>query len=147
MKSRSFPRPMLIAMAAVAVFFTGLAAAPASEPFARLDPAAFEERMKNEPAMVINVHIPYEGELAGTDAFIPYDQIKGDPRLPEDKATELLLYCRSGRMSAEAAVDLSEEGYTNIAHLEGGMKAWEASGRPVVYNPQNATHEGATHGP
>ena len=115
------------------------------EPFARLDPAAFEERMKNEQAMVINVHVPYEGELAGTDAFIPYDKIKGDPRLPEDKATELLLYCRTGRMSEEAAVDLHEEGYTNIAHLEGGMKAWEASGRQVTYNPENAAQHSAPH--
>jgi len=117
----------------------------AREPFARLDPAAFEERMKNERAMVINVHVPYEGELAGTDAFIPYDKIKDDPRLPEDKGTELLLYCRSGRMSEEAAVDLHEEGYTSIAHLEGGMKAWEASGRQVVYNPENAARQSAPH--
>jgi phage shock protein E len=117
----------------------------AHEPFARLDPAAFEERMKNEQAMVINVHVPYEGELAGTDAFIPYDKIKGDPRLPEDKGTELLLYCRTGRMSEEAAVDLHEEGYTSIAHLEGGMKAWEASGRPVIYNPENAAKQSAPH--
>ena len=119
--------------------------APAQEPYARLDPAAFEERMKNESAMVINVHIPYEGELAGTDAFIPYDKIKDDPRLPEDKGTELLLYCRTGRMSEEAAVDLHEEGYTNIAHLEGGMKAWEASGRQVIYNPENAARQTAPH--
>ena len=119
---------------------------PAREPFARLDPAAFEERMKNEQAMVINVHIPYEGELAGTDAFIPYDKIRDDPRLPEDKGTELLLYCRSGSMSEEAAVDLHEEGYTNIAHLEGGMVAWEASGRKVVYNPENAARTTAPHG-
>ena len=115
------------------------------ESFARLDPAAFEERMKNEPAMVINVHVPYEGELSGTDAFIPYDKIRDDPRLPEDKATELLLYCRTGRMSEEAAVDLHEEGYTNIAHLEGGMKAWEASGRQVIYNPKNAARQSTPH--
>lgn len=150
MNSRSSHRPTrrrsaLIVTAAVAAFFTGLTAAPASEPFARLDPAAFEQRMQNEPAVVINVHIPYEGELAGTDAFIPYDQIRDDPRLPEDKATELLLYCMSGRMSEEAAVDLHEDGYTNIAHLEGGMKAWEASGREVIYNPENAAKQGAPH--
>ena len=160
-------RSTLIVTAAVAVFFAGLAAgcgsegrveqaagvvatvenepAAAREPYARLDPAAFEERMKNEQAMVINVHIPYEGELAGTDAFIPYDKIRDDPRLPEDKGTELLLYCRSGRMSEEASVDLHEEGYTNIAHLEGGMKAWEASGRQVIYNPENAAKQSAPH--
>lgn len=162
-------RSTLIATAAVAVVFAGLAAgcgsertveqaagvtatsgekepATGREPFARLDPAAFEERMKsNDKAMVINVHTPYEGELDGTDAFIPYDKIKDDSRLPEDKGTELLLYCRSGRMSEEAAVDLHEEGYTHIAHLEGGMKAWEASGRQVTYNPENAAKQTAPH--
>ena len=145
MKSKSLR--WLMVTAAVAVLFAGVENDPAAarDPFARLDPAAFEERMKNEQAMVINVHVPYEGELAGTDAFIPYDKIKDDPRLPEDKATELLLYCRTGRMSEEAAVDLLEEGYTNIAHLEGGMKAWEASGRQVVYNPENAAKQSAPH--
>ena len=138
----------LILTAVVVGLFAGLVAGGAAEgrePFARLDPAAFEERMKNDKAMVINVHVPYEGELAGTDAFIPYDRIRDDPRLPEDKATELLLYCQSGRMSEEAAVDLHEEGYTNIAHLEGGMKAWEASSRPVIYNPENAAEQSAPH--
>ena len=134
-------RSRLVVVAVAAGLFAGLAGvsgAAGSEPFARLDPAQFEERMKNEQAMVINVHVPYEGELAGTDAFIPYDRIKGHPELPKDKGTEILLYCRSGRMSEEAGVDLFEEGYTNIAHLEGGMKAWEASGRKVVHNPENA---------
>jgi rhodanese-related sulfurtransferase len=142
----------LIVTAAVIALFAGLVGAggaegAAAEPFARHDPAAFEERMKNEQAMVINVHVPYEGELTGTDAFIPYDRIKGDPRLPKDKGTELLLYCKTGRMSEEAAVDLHEEGYTNIAHLEGGMKGWEASGRQVVYNPENAARQSGPHNP
>src|SRR5688572_1685506 len=166
MNSRAFHRPLesgRAVVAAVAVVFVGLVAGCGSEarveqaaggaatvenepgaagdPFARLDPAAFEERMKNEPAMVINVHVPYEGELDGTDAFIPYDKIRDDPRLPEDKGTELLLYCRSGHMSEKAGLDLHEEGYTNIAHLEGGMKAWEASGRQVIFKPESAARE------
>jgi rhodanese-related sulfurtransferase len=163
MNTRSCRRPIAVAMlfAGLATTGWGLEAriassaagaavvqnepAEAREPFARLDPAAFEERMKNDKAMVINVHTPYEGELAGTDAFIPYDKIKDDPRLPEDKGTELLLYCRSGHMSEQAAVDLHEKGYTNIAHLEGGMKAWEASGRKVIYNPDNAAKQTAPH--
>jgi phage shock protein E len=170
MNSRSSQwRSTLIVTAAFAALFAGLGAgcgsergveqaagaaanvandpAAGREPFARLDPPTFEQRMKNDKAMVINVHTPYEGELDGTDAFIPYDKIKGDPRLPADKATEILLYCRSGRMSEEAAGDLAEEGYTNLAHLEGGMKAWEASGRHVTYNPENAAKQGAPHEP
>jgi rhodanese-related sulfurtransferase len=160
-------RSTLIATTATALLFSGLVAgcgsdgrveqaagvtfnvenesAPAREPFARLDPAAFEQRMKNEQAMVINVHIPYQGELDGTDAFIPYDKIKNDPRLPKDKNTEILLYCRSGHMSEKAGVDLHDEGYTNIAHLEGGMNAWEASGRKLTYNPEHAAQQGGSH--
>jgi|SRR5687768_12921772 len=113
--------------------------------FARLDPAAFGERMNSNPqAAVINVHVPYEGELEQTDAFIPYDKIIGDSSLPEDKNSEILLYCRTGRMSEEAGAALHEEGYTNVAHLEGGMKAWEAAGRTLVHNPAHAPAQAPT---
>jgi rhodanese-related sulfurtransferase len=113
--------------------------ASTTEAFARLDPAAFGERMKNSEAAVINVHIPYEGEIENTDAFIAYDKIAGDSSLPKDKNTEILLYCRTGRMSEEAGAVLHEEGYTKVAHLEGGMKAWEAAGRPLVHNPAHVS--------
>lgn len=110
-----------------------------AEAFVRLDPAAFAERMSNSEAAVINVHIPYEGEIDQTDAFIPYDKILGDSALPKDKNQEILLYCRTGRMSEEAGAVLKEEGYRRVAHLQGGMKAWEAAGRKLVHNPAHAT--------
>jgi phage shock protein E len=141
MNSRTFSTLLLTAAMAVGLGALAAGAAPSGEPFARLDPAAFEQHMKNEQAMVINVHVPYQGELEGTDAFIPYDKIEDDPRLPKDKATEILLYCRSGHMSEKAGNDLHEKGYTNLAHLEGGMNAWEASGRKLVYNPEHAAKQ------
>ena len=113
--------------------------ATAQEAFARLDPAAFAERMENKDAVVINVHIPYEGELAQTDEFIPFDKVLGDARLPEDKDRDILLYCRTGRMSEEAGTALHDAGYTKLSHLEGGMKGWEASGRPLIQNPAHAS--------
>ena len=119
----------------------GKESAATSEAYARLDPAAFTERMKDQEAVVINVHIPYEGELEQTDAFIPYDKILGDSRLPKDKDSEILLYCRSGRMSEEAGAALHDAGYTNIAHLEGGMKGWEAAGHRLIHNPAHASQE------
>lgn len=108
------------------------------EAFARLDPAAFADRMQDNGAVVINVHIPYEGELDQTDEFIPYDKILDDPKLPRDKSSEILLYCRSGRMSEEAGIALHSAGYTNVSHLEGGMRGWEAAGRQLVHNPAHA---------
>lgn len=119
--------------------------APATEAFARLDPAAFAAKMRDKDAVVINVHIPYEGELENTDAFIPYDKILGDKRLPKEKDREILLYCRSGRMSEEAANALHNEGYTHLAHLEGGMRAWEAAGRKLVNNPVHASESSNQH--
>jgi len=115
--------------------------AKATAAFERLDPAAFAERMKHDGATVINVHIPYEGELDQTDAFIPFDKILGDSRLPKDKNSEILLYCRSGRMSEEAGNALHNAGYTKLAHLEGGMRGWEAAGRKLIHNPAHATAE------
>ena len=100
--------------------------------YTELPVTSFANRLKDPDSFVINVHVPYEGEIEGTDAFIPFDEIAGDDRLPADKEAEILLYCRSGRMSAEAATTLVDEGYTNVYELQGGMNAWEAAGRKIV---------------
>ncbi len=106
--------------------------ATASAAFSRLDPEQFAARM-GDAAQVINVHVPYEGELEHTDAFIPFDRILGDDRLTADKRSEVFLYCKSGRMSEIAGNALNQAGYTNVSHLEGGMKAWEAAGKPLLH--------------
>jgi rhodanese-related sulfurtransferase len=121
---------------------TKVSAAPQSgEAFARLDPAAFADHMKDKDAALINVHVPYEGEIEGTGIFIPYDKILESANLPKEKDKEILLYCRTGRMSEEAGNALHNAGYTNLAHLEGGMRGWEASGRPLIQNPAHAVAE------
>lgn len=87
--------------------------------------------LKNKDFVFINVHIPFEGNIAGTDLSIAYDQIT-DPfnlaQLPADKSAKIVLYCRSGRMSAIAAEALVKKGYTNIWDLAGGMVGWEQAG-------------------
>lgn len=85
--------------------------------------------LKNKDFFLINVHIPYEGEIEKTDAFIPYNEIdRNINKLPQDKNAKIVLYCRSGRMSIEAAQTLNRLGYTNIYNHTGGMIDWESKG-------------------
>ena len=91
----------------------------------------FASRLASPDAFVVNVHVPVEGSIEGTDARIPYDEIAGDDRLPADRATPILLYCKTGRMSEEARTALMSAGYADVVHLDGGMDAWVADGRSL----------------
>ena len=48
-----------------------------------------------------------------------------------DPARMTVLYCASGGRSALAADTLQGMGYANVAHLDGGIKAWKEGGHPV----------------
>ncbi|MBI2405061.1 hypothetical protein HYV22_02685, partial [Candidatus Gottesmanbacteria bacterium] len=79
--------------------------------------------------MLINVHTPYEGEIAKTDTFVPYDAIvENTNSLPKDKNAAIILYCKSGNMSGQAVETMKKLGYTNVRHLAGGMDSWKRSG-------------------
>jgi rhodanese-related sulfurtransferase len=102
-----------------------------------LSPQQVNERLSDDSLFVVNVHTPYDGEIEGTDAFIAYDTITSSlAQLPEDKSTEILVYCRTGRMSAIAFQELTELGYTNVFDLTGGMEAWQAGGYEILFSPR-----------
>jgi len=92
--------------------------------------------LQKKDFVLINVHIPYEGEVPQTDLFIPYNDIDRNlDKLPKDKATKIVLYCRSGRMSAIAAETLVKLGYTNVWNLKEGMNEWQQKGYPLLNKP------------
>ena len=48
-----------------------------------------------------------------------------------DRQAILVLYCGGGYRSALAADSLQKMGYQNVISLDGGWRAWQASGLPV----------------
>lgn len=87
--------------------------------------------LEKKDFVLVNTHIPFEGNLPQTDLSIPYDQIGGQLDKLPDKNAKIVLYCRTGTMSTQAALTLVQHGYKNIYELDGGMKAWEQAGLPL----------------
>lgn len=81
---------------------------------------------------IINVHIPYAGEVANTDANIPHNDLEALTAAIPDKDAPVILYCRSGNMSEQASRALVDQGYANVWDVPGGMAAWQASGRDLI---------------
>jgi rhodanese-related sulfurtransferase len=72
------------------------------------------------------VHAPRGMLEFYADPSSPYHREEFDP------ARRTILYCASGGRSALAARTLRELGYTQVAHLDGGIKGWTAGGRPTA---------------
>lgn len=100
---------------------------------ALLDVEQFASLLDDPDVTVVNVHVPYEGELPGTEAFVPYSDVVGADAIPVDREVTLAVYCRSGSMSREASAALVAAGYTDVRDLDGGMNAWQDAGRSLVF--------------
>lgn len=105
--------------------------------YTNISPVELKALLANKSFPLINVHIPYEGEIEKTDAFIAYDKIeKNLNKLPKEKSAQVVLYCRSGRMSQIAAEKLVQLGYSNVWNLDRGMLGWEQAGFPILEKQQ-----------
>ncbi|MDM8005207.1 MAG: rhodanese-like domain-containing protein [Phycisphaerae bacterium] len=49
-----------------------------------------------------------------------------------DRSSTILVYCRTGRRSANASSIMASEGFTNVYNMTGGIVEWQNLGLPVV---------------
>lgn len=91
-----------------------------------LSPEEAKRRMdENDAILVLDVRTQEEydeGHIPGA-ICLPNEEITADMPIVFDKDTEILLYCRSGRRSAEALEKLTKMGYTNVSDF-GGIIDW-----------------------
>ncbi len=112
-----------------ALMFTGCAASQEQEnTYRRISMEEAVQMMENESGYVIlDVRRPDEyaaGHIPG--AINVANETIGTADIPElpDKDQLILVYCRSGRRSMEAAEKLVKLGYTNIVEF-GGILDWK----------------------
>ena len=107
-----------------------------------LSPDQFAAELARGQTLIVDVREPDErnqnGAIRGA-VHAPRGMLEfyADPASPYhrqefDPARRTLLYCASGGRSALAVQALQQLGYTNIAHLDGGLKAWAAGGRELT---------------
>jgi rhodanese-related sulfurtransferase len=94
----------------------------------------FVKLMDQKDFTLINVHIPYQGEIEKTDLLIPFNVIdQHKNKLPNDKDARIVVYCMAGHMGYIAAEKLAKMGYNHVIHFQGGMRSWAKNGKQIVY--------------
>ncbi len=105
---------------------TSTARAEPNKGYLALTPEAAKTRLEENPDVIlldVRTQEEYDGgHIPGAVCF-PNEDIQPELPLPFEKDAEILVYCRSGRRSAEAAGKLADMGYANVADF-GGIQDW-----------------------
>lgn len=114
----------------------------AKQEIENLTPHQVKDELSKNNVLLIDIReseeLKQNGKIEGA-VHAPRGMLEfyADPSLPYhkpefDKSKRLILQCASGGRSALAVKTLKEMGYENLAHLDGGLKAWKEAGLPVL---------------
>ena len=99
-----------------------------------ITPAELSDMIKSESIVLIDTRDPatYAAGHLPNAVHLGKGVIERDieARIP-DTGTPLVLYCGGGFRSALAADNLQKMGYTNVASMAGGFRAWKNEGLPT----------------
>jgi sulfur-carrier protein adenylyltransferase/sulfurtransferase len=104
----------------------GAAAPVAATDVVEIMPAVLAERLaRGDDFDLIDVREPYEAQIASLPAarLIPLGTLAAAFETL-DRAREIVVMCRSGKRSADAARQLQAAGFTRVSSLAGGILRW-----------------------
>lgn len=95
----------------------------------------FDKEIKADSVQLLDVRTPQEyaeGHIAGAlNINVQSDDFQRVVEKELTKDSTILVYCRSGRRSMEAAEILNKLGY-KVINLKGGIIEWKEDGLPVT---------------
>lgn len=123
------PQPSPVAVA-------GATAQPQAAAVEVIEPTAAEQLIAKEAQLqILDVRTPEEvaaGVIANAKTINWFDAdfaTRAEASL--DKSKPVLVYCKVGGRSSQAAEVLVQKGFTKVYNLKGGMMKWEGDGHPV----------------
>ena len=104
-----------------------------------VDPDSVEQALQGGDAVVVDIRdapeLEADGRIPGS-VHVPRGMLefRADPSSPYheaalDPSKRVILHCASGGRSALAAQTLKDMGYEDVAHMDGGIKAWKDAGK------------------
>jgi rhodanese-related sulfurtransferase len=94
-----------------------------------ITPEEVKERLdKGEQLNLLDVREPHERaefNIGGIHIPLGHVMMQAD-ELENLKNQEVIVYCRSGNRSGQAAMMLETMGFTNTKNLSGGMLSWQS---------------------
>jgi rhodanese-related sulfurtransferase len=100
-----------------------------------------QKTSNNENVVLIDVRTPEEYAEAHLEnsTLIPVDTLATELATNNgmNKDDEIIVYCRSGRRSANAYEIMTALGYTNVKSMAGGINEWNSFGNKICSGVHN----------
>lgn len=99
-----------------------------------VSPSRAVQLLNHHTAVLIDVRevAEFEGGHIGPARNYPLSTLSSKiNELEKFKDKPVVLYCRSGQRSAQAAVQLHKHGFAAVYNLSGGIMAWQGENLPV----------------
>jgi rhodanese-related sulfurtransferase len=126
----------LLAASFVLVVTAGCSSADSDSPAEITAEQLHDLLLSGEDYLLLDVRTEPEylaARLEFTDQRISFDSISHfADQLPTDKSSSIYVFCRSGRRSKIATLELRSMGYSNATNVSGGIIAWQRAGYAVT---------------